>query len=424
MNNTLKILVAGKGGREHALAQALSDSPSRPELFAYPGSDGMHAVAPCLPVSGTDQLFDHLKQESFDLCVVGPEQYLAEGWADRCRAMDVRAWGAGVDGVRLETSKSFAKDFMRRHGIPTACSTLAQTADEVRTAVDRYPCVLKFDGLAAGKGVSICHTEEDVARFIERVFVERRFGDGAVLVEEFLEGPEVSIIAAVSDGDWHLFPPARDYKRLMDDDLGPNTGGMGAVASQYLLTDAELARIEKEIVFPTLEGLRKDSISYRGFLYFGLMLTFRGPMMLEFNCRFGDPEAQAILPLVEGDFAEYLYEAAGGTLNPDRIRFADGWSVCVVAAAGSYPESSGQGDPITGLDQVRDARVYHAGTRLGADGAFETDGGRILCVSARGKDRDETVRAVYEDMARIDFRGRQYRRDIGRLHFEQGESVH
>ncbi len=419
MNNNLNILIAGQGGREHALARALKESSSQPRLFAFPGSDGMNEVAPRLAVPQGQDLFETLKQESFDLCVVGPEQYLVEGWADRCRALNIRAWGPGADGVQLESSKAFAKDFMVRHGIPTARSTLVHSADELRNSITEYPCVLKYDGLAAGKGVSICRTEKEADDFIRRVFQEQRFGEGSVLLEQYLEGPEVSIITSVSDGAWHAFPPARDYKRLRENDQGPNTGGMGAVASRDLLSEEEHARIRKDIIIPAVEGLQKDGIPYRGFLYFGLMLTSAGPMVLEFNCRFGDPEAQAILPLVEGDLAGYLYEAANGDLQPDRIGFAEGWSVCVVMAAGRYPEASGKGETIEGLDRIGQADVFHAGTQRGIHNTFETNGGRILGVTARGTTREQAVQSVYEQVAKIEFSGAQYRGDIGRLHFEE-----
>jgi phosphoribosylamine---glycine ligase len=417
-----QVLVVGRGGREHALAwclaQSVGASGTAPTVWAYPGSDGMADVAARWTVEDETQVFDAARAAGMDLVVIGPEQMLADDWADRFRAAGVPAWGAGAESVRLETSKQFAKDFMLRHGIPTGRAVLARTADAVRQAVTALPVVLKFDGLAAGKGVAICQSEAEVEAFLEAVFVEGRFGEGPVLVEEYLEGPEVSVMVAVSDGAYCCFPPARDYKRRNDGDDGPNTGGMGAVASRQLLDDAVWRTIEETVIQPTLRGLVEDGLPYRGFLYFGLMLTARGPMMLEYNCRFGDPEAQAILPLVEGDVAGFLADAAAGQLQPDRIAFADGWSVSVVQAAGAYPLGGSVGDKITGLDAVREAQVFHAGTRLGEDGCYETDGGRVLAVSARGATRAEALERVYAGVEQVRFAGAHWRRDIGRLHFD------
>ena len=318
----------------------------------------------------------------------------------------------------MEASKAFAKAFMTRHDIPTGGCEVVDSIEAAREVIDgSYPTVLKFDGLAAGKGVAVCLDEAMAEAFLDEVFVRRKFGDGDVLVEEFLEGPEISIFAAVSDGDYQILAPARDYKRIADHDEGPNTGGMGAVSSLEMFTGDLREVIDEKVVRATVEGLARDGLPYRGFLYFGLILTERGPKMLEYNCRFGDPEAQAVLPMIEGDFASYVLSGATGNLQPDLIRFREGWSVCLVSASHGYPASSRSGDVISGLDRVKGARVYHAGTRLNGDGEWETAGGRVLAVVARGDTREEAVDRVYAESEKVSFDGMQRRNDIGRLNF-------
>jgi phosphoribosylamine--glycine ligase len=277
--------------------------------------------------------------------------------------------------------------------------------------------VLKFDGLAAGKGVAVCPDEASALAFLDEVFTQRRFGPGRMLVEQCLVGPEVSIFAAIIDDQYLIFTPARDYKRALDGDLGPNTGGMGAVASRQLVSQELLAQIEKEIVRPTVSGLRKEGLPYRGFLYFGLMLTETGPQVIEYNCRFGDPECQAVMPLVEGDLAAFCLAGSNGELRGDLIRFSDGWSVCVILASAGYPETSRNGDKISGLGDITAARVYHSGTRRTADGGWETNGGRVLAIVDGGDTRDEAVSKAHAAADLVAFDGLQRRRDIGILNF-------
>ena len=320
--------------------------------------------------------------------------------------------------AQLEASKEFAKEFMVKHHIPTADYSAVDTYDEAKAAITGYPVVLKFDGLAAGKGVAVCATEAEADEFLKEVMVDRRFGAGRMVVEECLTGPEVSVISAVSDGKYQIFTPARDYKRLGDGDAGPNTGGMGAVASRVLIDESVLKTIEDTVVRPSVEGLVADDMDFRGFLYCGLMLTPDGPKMLEYNCRFGDPEAQAVLPLVRGDFAEYLFSAAKGELDESKISFDDSWSICLVLASAGYPASSRNGDVISGLETVEGARVYHAGTKLEGDD-FVTNGGRVLAVVARGDSREAALEKATVECSKVDFDGSQRRGDIGRLHFEK-----
>ena len=414
----MKVIVVGKGGREHAIVRALHESASKPAVYAWPGNDAIFETAqPLIDVTDIPSLITGIQREGIDLCVAGEESYLMKSLADSCEAAGIPCWGPKKAGATLEGSKEFAKEFMIRHRIPTGWYVSTSTADEARAAIKSYPCVLKYDGLAAGKGVAVCPDEADAESFLEEVFGNQRFGDGNLLVEEFLEGPEVSIFCMVADGNYQILTPARDYKRLQDNDIGPNTGGMGAVASPQLLDAELLQRIEDEIVKPTVEGLVADANPYRGFLYFGLMLTEAGPKIIEYNCRFGDPECQAVMPLIKGDLASYLLKAAGGELDRALFAFEDAWSICLALASAGYPESSRNGDVISGISDVSGARVYHAGTKKNDAGEFETNGGRVLAVVAQGATREEALERAYAEAAKVTFDGAQRRTDIGRLHF-------
>ena len=416
----MKILVVGKGGREHALIAAMNESATETEIYSFPGSDAIADLATIVDVDGLESLIDWMKQNKVDLCVAGEESYLVkgEGLANLCEKEGIPCWGPHKQSAQLEASKEFAKEFMQRHDIPTGGATGCADADEARKAIDGvYPTVLKFDGLAAGKGVAVCPDEASAEEFLQEVMVERKFGEGRLLVEECLVGPEVSIFAAVVDGEYLIFTPARDYKRALDADEGPNTGGMGAVASRQLIDDELLAEIESKIVQPTVNGLVKDGLPYRGFIYFGLMITAEGPKIIEYNCRFGDPECQAVMPLVGGDLAKFCFDGAKGSLSKDLLSFSDGWSVCLVRASAGYPETSRSGDVISGIENVDDARVYHAGTKKNSSGEWETNGGRVLAVVAGGDDRLEAVQAAYTQLENVTFDGMQSRTDIGVFNF-------
>ncbi len=416
----MRILVVGKGGREHALVRALAESPGKPELFCFPGSDAIFEIANPVMADGLESLVAWMKANAIDLCVAGEESYLVkgEGLANLCAKNGIPCWGPPKESAQLEASKEFAKEFLVRNGIPTARGVASDSLEEAVAAIaDEYPTVLKFDGLAAGKGVAVCPDETSALAFLDEVFTQRRFGPGCVLVEQCLFGPEVSIFAAIIDDQYLIFTPARDYKRALDGDLGPNTGGMGAVASRQLISQELLSQIEKEIIRPTVSGLRKEGLPYRGFLYFGLMLTETGPQVIEYNCRFGDPECQAVMPLVDGDLAAFCLAGAKGELREDLIRFSDGWSVCVILASAGYPETSRNGDRISGLENVTSARVYHSGTRRTADGGWETHGGRVLAIVSGGDTRDEAVSKAHAAADFVTFDGSQRRRDIGILNF-------
>lgn len=416
----MKILVTGKGGREHALITALSESPQKHEIFAYPGSDAIATLATCVNVAGLPELIEWMKQNQIDLCMAGEEALLVKdrGLSNLCAEAGIPCWGPLKEIAQLEASKGFAKKFLKRHGIPTADFTICTNAAEAKAALTETPIVLKFDGLAAGKGVAVCTSKAEAEQFVDEVMEKRCFGAGDLLIEKCLTGPEISVFASVCDDSYQILMPARDYKRIRDNDQGPNTGGMGAVASLELAEPALMQRIEREIVKPTVEGIRKDGLRYRGFLYFGLMLTPNGPQVIEYNCRFGDPEAEAVLPMLRGDFATYALEAAKGNLKPELIQFAPGWSICLISASAGYPASSHSGDVISGLDNVRGARVYHCGTKKNAAGQFETNGGRVLAVVAQGATRVEAREKAYAESTEITFDGLQRRSDIGKMHFE------
>ncbi len=414
-------MVVGKGGREHALIRSLSESPVETEIFCFPGSDAISELATTVEAEGLQGLIDWMKSNSIDLCMAGEESYLLkdEGLANLCARNGIPCWGPPKEAALLEGSKEFAKQFMERHAIPTGKARVVESAEEAREVIGGiYPTVLKFDGLAAGKGVAVCPDEKSAEDFLDEVFGRKRFGDGSLLVEECLEGPEVSIFAAVSGRQAVVFTPARDYKLIGEGDTGANTGGMGAVASRQLLEPDLTARIEEEIIKPTIEGLANDDLGYVGFLYFGLMLTADGPKVIEYNCRFGDPECQAVMPLVSGDLATFCLEGARGSLREELLDFDEGWSVGVILASAGYPASSHSGDVIRGLDAVEGARVYHAGTRRNEEGEWETNGGRVLAVVAPGADRESAVEKAHSEAAKVDFDGSQRRNDIGRLHFD------
>lgn len=412
----MKILVVGKGGREHALISTLAAGHAAAEIYAFPGSDAIFALAKSTPATDLPSIVAFMVQEKIDLCIAGEESYLVtgEGLADACERAGIPCWGPHKASAQLEASKEFAKQFLQRHQIPTARYVTVDSMEAARAALTEFPIVLKFDGLAAGKGVAVCATEAEALEFLETIFVHRTFGPGRVVIEQCLTGPELSVFASIADDSYHILCPARDYKRIFDQDAGPNTGGMGAMASLELVTSEMLQQIERTIVMPTVEGLQRDGLKYRGFLYFGLMLTPDGPKVIEYNCRFGDPECEAVMPLVSGNLAQYCLEGAQGRLRPELITFDRGWSVCVILASAGYPASSRSGDPITGIADVSEARIFHCGTRRNAQGEFETNGGRVLAVVAKAPTKAEARSKAYAGVGKINFPGAQRRMDIAK----------
>ena len=410
----MKIAVIGKGGREQALVETLAASPCKPELFTFPGSDAICRTATRIEADGFDALIQWMVDHKIDLCVAGEESYLVkeDGLANRCAAAGIPCWGPQKESAQLEASKEFAKNFLLRHNIPTGMATAVESYEDAIAAINgQYPTVLKFDGLAAGKGVAVCPDAASAEDFLNEVFIQKRFGAGRLLVEEFLTGPEISIFGAICDDQYLILCPARDYKRLEVGDAGPNTGGMGAVASRQLASPELLRTIEETIVAPTVRGLQADGLPYRGFLYFGLMLTPQGPKVIEYNCRFGDPECEAVMPLLQGDLATFCLKGARGEFDPGLISFNEGWSICCILASAGYPASSHSGDLISGLESC-DARVFHCGTKKTPEG-WVTAGGRVLAIVAQGDTLDAARTKAHAEAAKVDFAGSQRRSDIG-----------
>ena len=415
------VLLVGGGGREHSLAWKLAQSPSLGRMVAAPGNPGIAAHARCVPVKDTavDELVDLAREERPDLVVVGPEVPLAMGLADRLRAAGFAVFGPSAAAARLESSKAFSKDLMARHGVPTA---RFRTFRDAATA-GRYcrelgvPLVVKADGLAAGKGVVVCRTLDEADRALALCFEERAFGASGltVVVEEFLEGEEASFFAVADGASVLPLVAAQDHKTVFDGDRGPNTGGMGAYSPAPIMTDAMQDRVMAEIVRPVIVAMGKEGAPYTGVLYVGLMITRQGPKVIEFNCRFGDPECQAIMPRLETDLLALLHAAATGQGLPDALSWSPRSSVCVVMASAGYPGRYEIGRPITGVDaagRLPGVNVFHAGTAMTGD-TLVTAGGRVLGVQASGADVTSAIRAAYAAVERIRFDGAHYRRDIG-----------
>ncbi len=404
----MKILVIGSGGREHALCWKLAQSPKTSALYAAPGNPGIARVASCL---ATADYLAAAESVDADLTVVGPEAPLASGIVDQFRSKGRRIVGPTAAAARLESSKVFAKEFMMRAGIPTARFAAANTLEEARDALPQFdfPVVLKADGLAAGKGVIIANSPAEASTALEQLMSP----GSRLVIEEFLEGEEVSFIV-LSDGvNVVALEPTQDHKTVHDGDTGPNTGGMGAYCDGRILDEFQKGEIMAQVIHPAIEHMRAEGQPFTGFLYAGLMMTKRGSKVLEFNARLGDPETQVLMHRMQSDFVETLFAAAHGTLEGARIDWRPEPSVCVVLAAAGYPGAVQTGDAITGLETVTRAEVFHAGTKI-VDNVLVTAGGRVLGVTARGATLAEAIRNTYDDAARIRFNGMHYRKDIGR----------
>jgi len=416
----MKVLVIGSGGREHALAWALARSPRVESLLIAPGNAGTAACGENVPIAtdDLDSLLRLAEARHIDLTVVGPEGPLSAGIVDRFRAAGRPIFGPTGAAARLESSKAFAKAFMREHAIPTAASAVFRDFDAARDYLHALdgPVVVKASGLAAGKGVVVCDDATEAEAALRQMMVERVFGAAAdeVLIEERLTGPELSLLAFCDGATVVPMVPARDHKRIFDGDRGPNTGGMGVYAPPPDADAALVARVTDEVLRPVVAGMAAAGTPYVGVLYAGLMLTADGPKVLEFNCRFGDPETQAVLPLLASDLAEALLACVEGQLLADLVRFDAGACATVVMAAPGYPGAYPTGAPIHGLDQAAatGALIFHAGTAR-RDGQVVTNGGRVLSVSAAGPDVAAAAARAYEGVARIRFEGAQYRGDIG-----------
>jgi phosphoribosylamine--glycine ligase len=420
----MKILVIGSGAREHTLAWKLSREPDVTGVICVPGNPGIATVARCLPadVTSPPALIAIAESQGIDLTVVGPELPLSHGVVDAFTAAGRAIVGPTKAAAALESSKAFAKDFMARHGVPTAafrvCASAAAAMEVIGRGEFTYPLVVKADGLAAGKGVVIAEDRSTAEAVVTAMMVDRRFGDAGerIVLEEFLIGQEASYFVLADGENFVQLGSAQDHKRIFDDDRGPNTGGMGAFAPSPLVTPDVSRRVCDEIVSPVLAGMEHEGHPFRGFLYVGLMLTANGPKVIEFNVRFGDPEAQVVLPMLDEDLVWLLGQAATGALPSRPAKFRDEPHVGVVLAAGGYPDSPEAGKPIDGIDEASDVPgsiVFHAGTSR-REGRLVTAGGRVLTVVGRSTTYRDAIDIAYAAASRIYFDGMQYRRDIGR----------
>ncbi|HUT02809.1 MAG TPA: phosphoribosylamine--glycine ligase [bacterium] len=416
----MRVMIVGGGGREHAIAWKVRQSPLVDELFCVPGNAGTEAIARNLPEDAANiQGIVSLAQEHrIDLTIIGPEAPLAMGLSDALQSEGLTVFGPTKEAAAIESSKVFAKQFMADCGIPTPSYWVFDDFRNAISFVDEkgLPVVIKADGLAAGKGAFVCRTEDDVDEALRNTLVEERLGDAgkSILVEACLVGQEASVVV-ITDGETVLpLPCSEDHKQLLDGDRGPNTGGMGAFSPTEVIDDALRDRVMREIMLPAIRGLKSRGILYRGALYAGLMIVDGDPYVLEFNCRFGDPETQATLPRVKGDLVPVLMAAADGSLEGISIDVADSHCVCVTLASKGYPGRYEKGREIHGLsecERLDNVVVFHAGTKT-TDGRALTAGGRVLGVTATGATKKDALQRVYDAVDRIDFQGKYFRRDI------------
>jgi len=418
----MKILVIGSGGREHALVWKLARSPRVSEIFCAPGNAGTGQIARNVPILISDHnaLVKFAEAQGIDFTVVGPDDALAAGIVDHFQQAGLRIFGPTQSAARLESSKVFAKEFMQRHGIPTAASGHFSDSAQAHCFCqeNRYPLVIKADGLALGKGVIIAQTPSEAAEAISAIMEKRQFGAAGdrVVIEEFLTGQECSIHALVDGENYLLFPAAQDHKQIFDGDQGPNTGGMGTFSPpEKLVTPEMIGRIHREVMEPFMAGLKKDGLLFRGLLFPGVMVTAEGPKLLEFNCRFGDPETQVLLARLQSDLLDLLEATVDGKLATVTPQWDARAAVCVIMASGGYPGSYRSSEPINGIaeaEALEGVTVFHAGTKR-VDHELVTAGGRVLGVTALGADLQAARTRAYEAVSRIQFEGATFRRDIG-----------
>jgi phosphoribosylamine--glycine ligase len=416
----MKVLVIGGGGREHALAWRLAESPRVTALFAMPGNPGIAQVADCIPGDPMDfkAVARMVRLNAIDFVVIGPEDPLAAGLADHLMAAGVKVFGPTKDAAQIEADKWFAKELMRQQAVPTAeaRSFTDPSAAEEYVRKHQGSVVIKASGLAKGKGVTIARNTAEAIEAINLIMRQKSFGAAGerVVIEEMLRGPECSILAFVDNKNIYLMEPAQDHKPVDDGDKGPMTGGMGAYTPTPVITDATMRAVERDVLVPIVDGLVRDGIKYRGVLYAGLMLTLNGPKVLEFNCRFGDPETQPLMMRLKSDLLEVMLAVAEGNLDKVQLKWDPRPAVCVVATSKGYPGKYPTGLPITGIenaDAMRDVKVFHSGTRMEGD-QLVTDGGRVLGVTAMGDTIAAAQKRAYDAMKQIHFEGMHYRTDI------------
>ena len=418
----MKILIIGSGGREHAIIWKLSQSPKVTKLFCAPGNAGISDMADCIPIKADDikKIKEFALKEKIDFVVIGPEDPLAKGIVDELEKAGLKVFGANKKAAQLEASKSFAKKIMNKYGIPTAKAKTFTSFESAKKYVANHtlPIVIKADGLAAGKGVLICKTKKEAESALKKILVDKVFKSAGtkVLIEECLQGEEASFIA-FTDGKTVLpLPSSQDHKRVFDDDKGPNTGGMGAYSPAPILTDSLTEKVMQEIMIPTVQGMAKEGIIFKGILYAGLMIDGDDIKVLEFNVRFGDPEAQPLFMRLKSDLLPIMMATTDGTLHKHKIEIDKKASVCVVMASNGYPDKYKKGTPIYGLEKLKNSKktvVFHAGTEK-KNKKIVTNGGRVLGVTSLGNTIEEAIKNVYNDVAKIDWDKVQYRKDIGK----------
>ena len=419
----MNLLVIGGGGREHAIIKKLRENKQVKKIYALPGNGGIGEDAQCVPIKATDVegVLEFAKSHKVDFAAVIPDDPLALGLADRLREMGIPAFGPTAQAAEIESSKVFAKNLMQKYHIPTADYQVfdqAEKAMEYITQQNKYPVVIKADGLALGKGVIIAQNPQAAKEAVEAIMNEKIFGKSGdhVIVEEFLQGPEVSVLSFTDGETLRPMVTSMDHKRAYDGDEGPNTGGMGAVAPNPYYTKEVAERCMEEIFLPTIRAMKQEGRPFRGCLYFGLMLTEDGPKVIEYNCRFGDPETQVVLPLLKTDLLTIFQAVMEGKLSEQKVEFLDKAACCVILASGGYPKNYYTGLPISGIgeaEQMEDVSVYHAGTKM-EDGKLLTAGGRVLGVTALANDLAGAMEKAYEAAGKIHFDNMHYRRDIGR----------
>ena len=422
----MKILIIGSGGREHVLAWKIKQSPLVKEIYCAPGNGGISKIAECVDISTDDipALIRFASEKEIDLTVVGPEAPLVAGIVDAFERKKLKVFGPSKEAAQLEGSKVFAKEFMYEWNIPTAGFQKFCIIEEAKEYLRQvmFPVVVKADGLAAGKGVIICRDFIEAEKAVDEIMAERIFQEAGnqIIIEECLEGEEVSILA-ISDGDHYcLLDSSQDHKRIFDDDVGPNTGGMGAYSPALILTEKLYKTIENRIIDPVIRGMQKSGTPFKGVLYAGLMITFDGPMVLEFNVRFGDPETQAILPRMKSDIVELMLASCDGQVGNVKLEWDKRSCVCVVMSSGGYPGEYEKGKEISGLkdaEKIKDTVVFHAGTKK-EDGKIVTSGGRVLGVTSLGNGIEKAIEQVYNAVDKINFERCFFRRDIGAKAFK------
>ena len=421
MEKTMKILVVGGGGREHAIIKAIKKSPMAGEIFVCPGNGGMAEDATLVDIGAKDieKIRDFAVEQKIDFAVVAPDDPLVMGAVDLLNEAGIKTFGPDKKAAIIEGSKAFSKDLMKKYGIPTAAYETFTEMDEALKYVETcdIPIVVKADGLALGKGVLICETREDAIKAVHTMMEDKAFGKSGekVVIEEFLTGPEVSVLSFTDGKTIVPMVSSMDHKRAHDGDQGLNTGGMGTVAPNPYYTEAVAAECMEKIFLPTINAMNEEGRTFKGCLYFGLMITPKGPKVIEYNCRFGDPETQVVLPLLESDLLDIMLKIYDGKLDEAEVKFADKYACCVVMASDGYPEKYEKGFEIT---MPSDKNIYVAGAKLSEDGKLLTNGGRVLGVTETGDTLKEAIDRAYETVGTVSFANAYYRKDIGKRALE------